>query len=182
MGVIGLNNQGKDHVEAILRSENAVLAAVCDTQISFRDAYDVPFFSTMDELLRSGLVDGVVIALPHDLHEGALRLAAAHGVHVLKEKPLARTLEEAHRVLQATARSIVIHTGVQRRHHLTYAALREHLHGKHVISSSLDMMVVPKPRAHASPDTPATVHPELVEGWKSHKNENPPQRGGFRMY
>lgn len=144
MGVIGLNNQGKDHIEAIRSSECAVLAAVCDSQEKFRGEYEVPFFESMEELFSSGLIDGAVVALPHNLHEDALTLAARYGVHVLKEKPIARTLEEAHRCLERVDQRIVLHTGVQRRHHGTYGALKEHLKGKSVRSVSLEMMVVSK--------------------------------------
>src|SRR5262249_53911827 len=47
-----------------------------------------------DDLLRSGTVDAVYIALPNDMHcEYAVRAARA-GVHVLCEKPMALDAEE----------------------------------------------------------------------------------------
>ncbi len=40
---------------------------------------------------------------PHPLHAEAVETAAAHGVHVLVEKPLAATLADCDRALAATA-------------------------------------------------------------------------------
>jgi glucose-fructose oxidoreductase len=54
-----------------------------------------------DALLRSGEIDAVYIALPNSLHcEYAVRAAAA-GVHVLVEKPMAVTEEECERMARA---------------------------------------------------------------------------------
>jgi len=54
-----------------------------------------------DALLGSGEIDAVYIALPNHMHcEYALRAAAA-GVHVLCEKPLALTVEECERMIDA---------------------------------------------------------------------------------
>ncbi|MFQ5897796.1 MAG: Gfo/Idh/MocA family protein [Candidatus Methylomirabilia bacterium] len=46
-------------------------------------------------------VEGVVICTPHDRHLADALLAVAHGKHVLVEKPMARTLEEADHMIQA---------------------------------------------------------------------------------
>jgi glucose-fructose oxidoreductase len=54
-----------------------------------------------DELLRSGAVDAVYIALPNDMHcDFTVRAAAAH-VHVLCEKPMAINSEECERMITA---------------------------------------------------------------------------------
>jgi len=56
-----------------------------------------------DEILRSGAVDAVYIALPNSLHcEYTLRAANA-GVHVLCEKPLAVTERECQEMIDAAA-------------------------------------------------------------------------------
>ena len=49
--------------------------------------------------------DTVVIGLPNDLHEEAIGLAAAAGKAVLCTKPLARTAEEAKRILDIVERA-----------------------------------------------------------------------------
>src|SRR6266536_4072620 len=48
-------------------------------------------------------VEAVDLCLPHDLHEPVARAAAAAGKHVLVEKPIARDLAEADRMIAACA-------------------------------------------------------------------------------
>jgi predicted dehydrogenase len=54
-----------------------------------------------DELLRSGSIDAVFIALPNNLHADFTVRAARAGVHVLCEKPMARSVEECESMTQA---------------------------------------------------------------------------------
>lgn len=60
-----------------------------------------------DALLASGEIDAVYIALPNDLHAEAVMKAAAHGVHVLCEKPMAPTETECVEMIEACARGNV---------------------------------------------------------------------------
>ena len=54
-----------------------------------------------DELLDSGEVDAVYIALPNHLHHEYTIRAARHGVHVLCEKPMAVSEQECREMIQA---------------------------------------------------------------------------------
>lgn len=51
-------------------------------------------FRDYEELLKAG-IDALSVCLPPDLHLPAARAAAQAGIHVLMEKPITRTLEEA---------------------------------------------------------------------------------------
>lgn len=62
-------------------------------------------YDQYDEYLRSGEVDAVYIALPNDLHRDYVERAARAGVHVLCEKPLAVTADDAEAVIAACAES-----------------------------------------------------------------------------
>src|SRR6476660_5127721 len=57
-----------------------------------------------DDLLASGAVDAVYIALPNDQHAEYTLRAARAGVHVLCEKPMAASSHEAERMIAACAR------------------------------------------------------------------------------
>lgn len=60
-------------------------------------------YEQYDEALRSGTFDAVYIALPNDMHcEYTLRAAAA-GIHVLCEKPMALKEEECLQMIRAAA-------------------------------------------------------------------------------
>jgi len=72
--------------------------------------YDVPHalaYDQYDEFLRSGAADAVYIALPNDKHCDFTVRAAAAGVHVLCEKPMAVTSEECERMIAACAEANV---------------------------------------------------------------------------
>ena len=58
-------------------------------------------YERYDELLRSGRVDAVYIALPNHLHREYTERAARAGVHVLCEKPMAVTEEDCEAMIAA---------------------------------------------------------------------------------
>src|SRR5438067_1835972 len=97
--------------EAVLpgfrNAKNSVLAAlVSDDPVKARKlskSYHAASYSyaEYDDLLKSGAVDAVYIALPNSLHaEYCLRAANAR-VHVLCEKPLATTSRECEEIIRA---------------------------------------------------------------------------------
>lgn len=65
--------------------------------------YRVPAhdYAGYDELLASGDVDAVYIALPNSMHRDYTVRAARAGVHVLCEKPLAYTAQDARAMIEA---------------------------------------------------------------------------------
>lgn len=145
IAVVGVNNQGEEHVAAALRSDAVRLTALCDADPGLLDACSshhglqlVRRHATLAAAAADPEVDALVVALPHHLHGEAVDAAVRHGKHLLKEKPLARTLREAHTLARSMrAAGLVLHTGVQRRHHATYRALRQWLEGRRVVSADV---------------------------------------------
>src|SRR5262249_22835068 len=97
--------------EAVLpgfgNAKNSVLAAlVSDDPVKARKlgkSYRAASYSydEYDDLLKSGAVDAVYIAVPNSLHaEYCLRAANAR-VHILCEKPLAATSRECEEIIRA---------------------------------------------------------------------------------
>lgn len=87
----------------------AVTWAVASTEERARrkaQAWGVPRWSaSYDEVIARDDVDIVDILLPHDLHAEVACRALARGKHVVLEKPLAPTLPEALRIVEAARRS-----------------------------------------------------------------------------
>jgi len=91
-------------------TENSELTAlVSDDPVKLREMsrhYRVKNCFSYDDYevcLRSGEIDAVYIALPNNLHQNYCVRAAAAGIHVLCEKPLAVTVEECQHIIQACA-------------------------------------------------------------------------------
>jgi predicted dehydrogenase len=77
---------------------------------TFADQWDVPWTSTdLREAIEHPASDTVVIGLPNDQHEEAVRIAAEAGKAILSTKPLARTAAEAKRILDLVERHGVFH-------------------------------------------------------------------------
>jgi predicted dehydrogenase len=65
------------------------------------DVANTVSYNGYDELLSSGSIDAVYIALPNNLHADFTIRAARAGVHVLCEKPMATSVEECESMTQA---------------------------------------------------------------------------------
>ncbi len=90
--VVGCGHIGKRHAEMIVQNEESNLVALCDIRakdVLNIEKYNVPFYSSIDELLNSGLnIDVVNICTPNGLHvEHSLKSLEAKK-HVVCEKPL----------------------------------------------------------------------------------------------
>jgi predicted dehydrogenase len=76
----------------------------------FAEANQIGFATTsFEELLKGPDFDAVDLCLPNDLHMAAGIQAAKAGKHILCEKPLGRTAEEAQAMLEAAEAAGVIH-------------------------------------------------------------------------
>jgi predicted dehydrogenase len=62
-------------------------------------------YDQYDQMLRSGEIDAVYIALPNSMHAEYTVRAADAGIHVLCEKPMAVTEDECLQMLQAAQRN-----------------------------------------------------------------------------
>lgn len=100
-GVIGVGNIGTAHVNCIGsgKIQGAVLTAACDIAENRRafceQKWGVPAFERYEDMLTSGLVDAVVVSVPHPLHADIAMAALDAGLHVLVEKPLDITVSKA---------------------------------------------------------------------------------------
>jgi myo-inositol 2-dehydrogenase / D-chiro-inositol 1-dehydrogenase len=75
---------------------------------AFAEKHHLPaWYDDMDELINNSGCDVVDICLPNHLHAVATLKAAAAGKHIISEKPLAVTLEEADEMIAACKRANV---------------------------------------------------------------------------
>jgi predicted dehydrogenase len=101
--VVGAGHIGKRHAEMINRENEAELVALVDVRSKEEcgaDNFDVPFFSSMDDLLKSGLeFDVVNICTPNGLHADQAILALEHKKHVVCEKPMGLSKDSCEKVI-----------------------------------------------------------------------------------
>jgi UDP-N-acetyl-2-amino-2-deoxyglucuronate dehydrogenase len=99
IGLAGCGRISRNHFDAIEKIDGLELAAVCDV-IAERarevgERYDVPWFESVEDMLRAVECDAVALCTPSGLHPTHGILAARAGKHVICEKPMAISLEDA---------------------------------------------------------------------------------------
>ncbi|MEQ3551676.1 Gfo/Idh/MocA family oxidoreductase [Pseudonocardia nematodicida] len=128
--VVGCGDVSTVHLEAIAAVDGIDLVAVCDTDPAARAAtaerHGVPGFADHRTMLAETSPDVVHICTPHHQHADVAVDLLDAGVHVLLEKPVAHTLDEAARVVEAAERSTArIGVCFQNRYNATAQAARE---------------------------------------------------------
>lgn len=108
IGMLGMGNAGLAFVPAIRKHPEFELAAFVEPNDDARSAaeaqHGVPGHASLAQLLASGpRLDAVCIASPTEYHTAQALEAIDAGLHVLVEKPMAITLEDA-RVMVHAAR------------------------------------------------------------------------------
>jgi len=112
LGIIGAGAVAGFHAQGAAELDGLELGAVCDLREEVAAAVAAPWgaevFTDYRVMLAAGVVDAVVINTPHSLHKNMVLAAAAHGVHVLVEKPMATTLADCLLMEQACAGANVV--------------------------------------------------------------------------
>ncbi len=105
LGVVGLGNMGRFHVDYLLNKKvnRCELTAVSDAIPASLERYKdrVKTFEKSEDLVRSGLVDAVIIATPHYYHTSIGIDALNSGLHVLVEKPISVHKADCERLIAA---------------------------------------------------------------------------------
>ena len=113
-GVVGAGHMGQYHILALAELWDVELVAICDADAErarqIAAEYGTRAVATHQEL--AGLVDIATVAVPTERHFEVARDLLEAGVHVLVEKPVTPTLEEAKELFRlARQRARVLHVG-----------------------------------------------------------------------
>ena len=108
-GVIGTGQWGEMHARIYASTEGITLAGVAD-QVEQRAesvarAYGTMHYTDYRALLADDLIKAVSVVTPDFAHADIAVAAAEAGKHVLVEKPLAMTVEDCRRIMEAAERS-----------------------------------------------------------------------------
>ena len=123
------------HFEACTKARNAELYAICDVADDLRDrmaATHAPTtaYDDYDKMLADPALDAVIIATSDAFHVAAALRALAAGKHVLCEKPLAVTIEDAESLRAAVkASGLTLQVGHMKRYDSGLQAAKSFIDG-----------------------------------------------------
>jgi len=108
LGLIGGGLISAKHIEGSKNIDNGTLVAFCDAdpaRKALADKLQIPFFKDYREMLDHAGVDGVIDGTPNKFHAEIGIACAEKGIHVLTEKPVAASLQEGKRLVEAVEES-----------------------------------------------------------------------------
>jgi myo-inositol 2-dehydrogenase/D-chiro-inositol 1-dehydrogenase len=108
VGIIGAGHMGRTHARVLARDERVKIVGIADIvpENAARLALEVGTegYSTLDALLDKGL-DALYVTTPNSLHLQPVLTALSANLHVFSEKPMATSLAEAKKILDAAKQS-----------------------------------------------------------------------------
>lgn len=105
--LVGCGRISKRHSELLGENQiaGAQLVAVCDKIVSkaqvIADKYSVPVYSCLHDMMKAEKIDVVVVLTESGLHAQHTIELAPYGAHVVVEKPMALTLDDADAMIEA---------------------------------------------------------------------------------
>lgn len=104
LGVAGVGVMGRNHARVAADMREFDLTSVFDpdgvTAEGVAAAYEATAYTDLDAFAASG-IDAAVVATPNRFHADTAVALLERGIHVLVEKPIAPTVEEAQRIIDA---------------------------------------------------------------------------------
>ncbi|CBF74677.1 hypothetical protein AN4114.2 [Aspergillus nidulans FGSC A4] len=100
IALVGTGYRGyRSHFLSLLGSPTLSITAVCDTNGTALESFsvehpDIPTYNSLSSLLHHHRPDFAIVSVPHCAHLECISALAAKGVHVLKEKPIAESVDE----------------------------------------------------------------------------------------
>ena len=111
VGVIGCGDISHSHLRSYAKSGRAQIVAVADPIQAVAEAraeeYGANAFTDYADMLRTEELQAISICTPPPSHREITEQAAAHGLHVLCEKPLAMNVAEGQAMVSAAKRANV---------------------------------------------------------------------------
>jgi len=141
VGVVGVGVMGSNHARVFSEIAGVELVGIADPDASHRDfvsrAIGCKAHTDVDGLLAAG-IDAVTIAAPTHLHHEITLTCIRAGAHVLVEKPIASTAEEARDLIVAAKRAgVTLMVGHVERFNPAVAAIKDAIRGEDILSIAI---------------------------------------------
>ncbi|MBI4436552.1 MAG: Gfo/Idh/MocA family oxidoreductase [Candidatus Omnitrophica bacterium] len=135
VGVVGIGYLGSEHARIYSKLPDAELVALCDVDPSKKALarkYRTPFYEDYQTLFDK--VDAVSIATPTQDHHRAAKAFLEHGLHVLIEKPITKSVEEADELVAIARRNrCLIQVGHVERFNSALQTIRPYVQSAHFL-------------------------------------------------
>lgn len=111
--VVGLGQWGSFHCQLFRQAGPEVELYVCgrDAQRAGRLARAIgakDVILGLEQAVEDKRVEALSLVLPHHMHASAVEMAVARGKHVMVEKPIANSMEDARRMIESARRAGVV--------------------------------------------------------------------------
>ncbi len=107
LGLVGAGTIGKRHLQAISEVSEAAVVAIVDTDPlaeSIAIERNVGFFASVGQMLKDKQPEGVIVCTPTEDHLQPVLSSLEANAHVLVEKPIAPSIEEAQQIIESSMR------------------------------------------------------------------------------
>jgi len=132
IGIVGLGRvASKTHIPVLMSLDNVEIVAAAEKNpergIRVKSLFGLDrVHNSYEEMYASNTLDAVYICLPNYLHKDACKQALEHGLHVLCEKPMGISVEEAEEITRlAEDRKLVLMPGYKKRYATNFAKAKE---------------------------------------------------------
>ena len=109
LGIAGLGRAFVLMAPGLVQDTRIHLVAAADPRSEARQRFTADFgaaaYETVEQLCADPEVEAIYVASPHQFHADHVAIAARTGKHVLVEKPMALTLDDCDRMIDAVARA-----------------------------------------------------------------------------
>jgi predicted dehydrogenase len=130
LGIVGVGSIGKNHARIYSALPGVKFSAILDTNTEAADAtfqeQSVPVATTLEEF--ASLVDAATVSTPTPHHYEIGKFLLNHGKHLLIEKPITETPEQALELVKlAKERAVILQVGHVERFNPVLSALEQRL-------------------------------------------------------
>lgn len=134
LGISGLGSFSIVIANTIRRSRKAELVTCFDVVPEKRKAiserYGCAREKSFEDMIERDDLDGILLVTPNALHREQTELAAQHGKHVYVEKPIANTLEDGRKMIEACEKAgVTLLIGHVHRRHAANRKVKELIDG-----------------------------------------------------
>jgi predicted dehydrogenase len=130
--IIGAGIMGQEHMNVTMQEGRATIHGVYDPNTSsakqlqklfarYQTGAELVEYDSLEAACNDPEVDGLIIATPNYTHYEVVSVAARSGKHILLEKPMATTLQDAYKIKEiAENHNAVFQVGLQYRYKAIY--------------------------------------------------------------